>query len=93
MRCLDHFHIAIYRLKAHSSTAKAVVFCLRPHKDNELFLRDVAVLNNEDGRELYQVPGLYISRNPEEITIEFPGLNFIYLGAKSDTAGQKEMDS
>ena len=22
----------LYRLKAHSSTAKAVVFCLRPHK-------------------------------------------------------------
>ena len=23
---------AIYRLKAHSTTAEAVVFCLRPHK-------------------------------------------------------------
>jgi len=36
MSCLDKFHCGIvYRLKAHSSTAKAVVFCLRPHKRQE----------------------------------------------------------
>jgi len=34
--CFDIFHAALYRRRAHSSTGKPVVFCLRPHKWNQL---------------------------------------------------------
>jgi len=44
--------------------------------ENELFLRDVMVFNNTTGDKLYEVPGLYISRNKDEITIEFTALEF-----------------
>ncbi|WP_460216513.1 hypothetical protein [Geovibrio sp. ADMFC3] len=32
VRGLNDFHRKVYRRKAHSSTLKSVVFCLRPHK-------------------------------------------------------------
>ncbi|MFC1614361.1 hypothetical protein ACFL5K_03605 [Gemmatimonadota bacterium] len=40
-------------------------------KENELFIRKVKIFINDTGEELYEVPGLYISRNKENITIEF----------------------
>lgn len=39
---------------------------------NELFLRDVWVIDNESGEVLYKTPGLYVSRRREDMTIEFP---------------------
>ncbi len=39
-------------------------------KENELFLKDVIVYNEND-EELKRLPGLYITRKAEEITIEF----------------------
>jgi len=44
------------------------------HKNNELFLRDVIVFKNDTGDKLYNVPGLYISRNPDNLTVEFYAL-------------------
>ena len=41
--------------------------------DNELFLRDVRVLNNTTGDEVYRVWGLYLARPRGELTIEFTG--------------------
>lgn len=43
-------------------------------KDNELFIRDVKVFRNSSGNELYFVPGMYLSRNVDEITIEYHAL-------------------
>lgn len=39
-------------------------------KENELFLKDVIVFD-EDDEELKRLPGLYITRKSDEITIEF----------------------
>ena len=39
-------------------------------KENELFLKDVIVYD-EDDEELKRLPGLYITRKPDDITIEF----------------------
>ena len=39
-------------------------------KEAELLLRDVSVYKNKTGQPLYQIGGLYISRNREDITIE-----------------------
>jgi len=41
---------------------------------NELFLRDVRVLNNETGEEIDSLWGLYVARPREKLTIEFSGL-------------------
>lgn len=46
-------------------------------KDSELFIRDVIVVNNTTGERLYTTPALYIARNRDNITIEFPGLEYI----------------
>lgn len=40
-------------------------------KNAELLLRDVSVYNNLEGTFLYQVGAMYISRNRDDITIEF----------------------
>lgn len=48
-------------------------------KDNELFVRDVVIFRNSTGERLYETPGLYISRNRDEMTIEFPALEFTDL--------------
>jgi len=40
--------------------------------ENELLLTDVTVFRNSTGDELYKVRGLYLSRERNEITIEFP---------------------
>lgn len=40
------------------------------YKENELFLKDVIVYD-EDDEELKRLPGLYITRKPDDITIEF----------------------
>ena len=44
--------------------------------NNELFLRDVKVYKNSTAEELYEVPGLYISRIKDNITVEFPLIKF-----------------
>jgi hypothetical protein len=41
------------------------------YKSNELFIRDVKVYVNSNGKKLYQVPGLYVARDPNKLTIEF----------------------
>ncbi len=48
-------------------------------KDNELFLRDVIVYRNSTGEELYRVPGVYLSRKSDDITIEYNALGFTEL--------------
>ena len=45
-------------------------------KENELFIRDVIVFRNSTGERLYEIPGLYICRNRDEVTIEFNALEF-----------------
>jgi len=40
--------------------------------DNELLLIDVTVFRNSTGDKLYKVDGLYIARDRNEMTIEFP---------------------
>ena len=41
---------------------------------NELFLRDVKVIRNSTGDELYSIGGLYLSRERAELTIELPAI-------------------
>lgn len=53
--------------------------------ENELFIRDVIVFNNTTGEKLYEVPGLYIARNQDEITIEFTGIEFTDLIKRSSS--------
>lgn len=43
--------------------------------ENELFLREVAVFLSSTGEELYTVPGLFISRNKDDLTIEFQSID------------------
>lgn len=43
---------------------------------DELFLSDVIVYKNTTGEELYRIPGLYLPRKREKLTIEFPSLKF-----------------
>ncbi len=43
------------------------------YKENEIFIRDVIVFNQEY-KELRRISGLYITRNSENLTIEFPTL-------------------
>lgn len=40
------------------------------YKENELFIRDVIVYN-EDDDEIKRVPGIYLSRNADNLTVEF----------------------
>jgi len=42
----------------------------------ELLLRDVRVYRNSTGENLYEVGGLYFSRNREDITIELADLGY-----------------
>lgn len=39
-------------------------------RDAEVLLRDVSVYKNSTGEKLYQVGGVYLSRNREDISIE-----------------------
>ena len=39
--------------------------------ENELFLSEVLVLQNDTGEKLYDVDALYLSRDPKDLTIEF----------------------
>ena len=39
--------------------------------ENELFLSEVLVLQNDTGEKLYEVDALYLSRDPKDRTIEF----------------------
>ncbi|MEQ8351361.1 MAG: DUF6338 family protein [Leptospiraceae bacterium] len=41
-------------------------------QDRELLMRDVRVYSNETGKLLYSVPHLYISRQPNELSMEIP---------------------
>lgn len=43
---------------------------------NELFLRDVKVFRNSSGKELYEVPALYLARERKCLIVEFPLLKF-----------------
>lgn len=43
---------------------------------DELFLRDVKVFTNSTAQPLYEVPGLYLPRKRENLTIEFPAMKF-----------------
>lgn len=43
-------------------------------ENNELFLSDVKVYKNSSGEELYHIDGLYITRHPNELTIEYPNI-------------------
>ncbi len=63
IRVRDHEHNLVYEgyVEAFSDT----------FKDNEMFLREVMVSKNDTGDFLYDVPGLYISRKQDAITIEF----------------------
>ncbi len=58
-------------------------------RDNELFMRDVRVFQNSTGEELYTVPGLYISRNRDDVTIEFPALSYSTSIERSEKDGNK----
>lgn len=51
--------------------------------ENELLLRDVLVLQNDTGQELYQVDALYLSRDPKDLTIEFTVKAQIEEGSES----------
>ncbi|TFE19347.1 DUF6338 family protein [Cohnella luojiensis] len=42
------------------------------HDNNELFLRDVIVYRNSDGSRLYEVKGMYLTKNKDDLIIEFP---------------------
>lgn len=46
---------------------------------DELFLRDVKVFKSSTSEELYETPGLYLSRDRKTINIEFPRLEFTEL--------------
>lgn len=41
------------------------------HKDNELLVRDVSVYNMENGKKLYEVSAMYISKTTENLVLEF----------------------
>lgn len=43
---------------------------------DEIFLRDVKVYNNSTAEMLYETPGVYLSRKREDLSIEFPQLNY-----------------
>lgn len=43
--------------------------------DAELFLRDVSVFKNSTGERLYQVGGVYLARNRDDISIEFRAID------------------
>jgi len=43
---------------------------------DELLLRDVIVFKNSTGEIIYRTPGLYFPKKRENITIEFPGLEY-----------------
>jgi hypothetical protein len=43
---------------------------------DELFLRDVKVFTNKSAQELYDVPALYLPKNRQNLTIEFPIMKY-----------------
>ena len=45
------------------------------HQELELFIRDVTIYKNDTGEELYKSGGVYISRNANEVSIEFFALD------------------
>ena len=44
--------------------------------DCELFLRDIQIYDDTTGKHIHTTPAFYIARNRNEISIEFPALNF-----------------
>jgi len=56
-------------------------------RENELLLREVIVSQNDSGKELYRVDALYLSRDPNDLTIEF------ILQKKDESEKSKEGDS
>jgi len=46
---------------------------------DEVFLRDVKVFSNSTAEKLYEVPGMYLPRRREALTVEFPMLEFTDL--------------
>jgi hypothetical protein len=43
---------------------------------DELFLVNVKVFRNSTAEELYEIPGLYLPKKREHLTIEFPSMTF-----------------
>ncbi|WP_026694669.1 DUF6338 family protein [Peribacillus kribbensis] len=48
-----------------------VAFYSDSYQENELYLRDVIVYENKSGKKLYDVPGLYTTRDHTQLQIEF----------------------
>jgi hypothetical protein len=63
IRVRDNRHDLCYEgwVEAFSDTAAS----------NEIFLREVRVFANASGEHLYDVPGIYLSQDPQDIAIEF----------------------
>lgn len=66
VRVRDHQHNLCYEgwVGAFSDT----------HAPCELFLREVRVFRNDSGKQLYEVPGLYLTQDPQAIALEFYAL-------------------
>lgn len=52
--------------------------------ENELFLTNVKVYKNSSGQFLYDVPGLYLTRDSSSLTIEFTSLGNQNGGVEND---------
>ena len=70
VRDLEHEFVFAGWVNAFSETEKT----------RELLLRDV-VVSNFDGKELYTVPHLYLSRPVDDVLIEFP-----YIGESEEVS-------
>lgn len=63
----------VVRDLAHNLAFEGWVQAFSPtFAQNELLLRDVKVLENDSGKEMYTIGALYISRNQDDLTIEIP---------------------
>jgi hypothetical protein len=54
------------------------------HEENEILLRNVEVFKNDTGELIYSVPGMYITRNKSDLTLEFPVLTSGKKDKKND---------
>lgn len=59
---------------------------------DELFIRDVLVYKNSSGKLLYSSPALYIPTKRQNLTIEFPRLNFTDAINRPPKEEEKEKD-
>ncbi len=54
------------------------------NEDNGIFMRNVIVYKNSTGRKLYHTPGIYLSRDRDDLIVDFPKMQLLKQGGQEN---------